>query len=292
MIRSMTGFGAKKFVSETIKVAVEIKSVNNRYLDISIKMPRIFYSFEEKLRSLISSCISRGKVDVFITIDTMGSDDIEVSVNHHLAKSYIQALSKIAWDNDLKDDVKISDILRIPDILQANRREQDLEELASLISDVLSDALTDFDLMRTREGEKLGADITARLDEIERLTSVLTEISPRNAAEYRKKLETKLSEVLSSASIDESRILTEAAIFAEKTAIDEELIRLSSHIHQLRSMLCVAEPVGRKIDFLIQEFNREANTIGSKGNDIEVSKIIIDLKSEIEKIREQSQNIE
>jgi len=292
MIKSMTGYGGAKGTSGKLEISVEIKSVNNRYLDCSIKLPRVFNSLEETFKTIVHGAISRGKVDVFITIDSSKSDDIEIKINMPLVKSYVKALREIAWANELSSDIKVADLTRFPDILQAEKREVDADKLGAEISAILIKALNDFNEMRKREGDKLGSDISARLDEIERLTALAEEISPRSVEEYRKKLEARINEVLQSSNIDEARILTEAAIFADRTAINEEVVRLRSHIAQLREMITSDEPVGRKIDFIVQEFNREANTIGSKGNDTDMSKIIVELKAEIEKIREQAQNIE
>jgi uncharacterized protein (TIGR00255 family) len=292
MIKSMTGYGGAKGTSGKLEISIEVRSVNNRYLDSNIKMPRVFNSLEETFKSIVHDTISRGKVDVYITIDSTKSDDIEIRINRPLVTAYVAALRTIAWENELSSDIRVADLTRFPDILQAEKREADTELMRSDISNILITALSDFNAMREREGTKLSIDIADRLDEIEKLTQTAEELSPKSALEYRKKLEARISEILQSSNIDEARILTEAAIFADKTAISEELVRLKSHINQLRQLLLSSEPVGRKIDFIVQELNREANTIGSKGNDVEMSKVIVDLKSEIEKIREQAQNIE
>jgi len=292
MIKSMTGYGGAKGTSGKTEISVEVKSVNNRYLDCSIKMPRVFSAFEGTLKEIVQSCISRGKIDVYVTIDSTNADDIEIRVNSPLAKSYVEALKQIALENELRDEIRIADITRFPDILHAEKREVDSEKLAGDIGDVLKSALVDFNKMRAREGEKLSRDMSDRLDEIVRLTDLIELLSPKSVLEYRKRLEARMCEVLESTSIDEDRILAEAAIFADRTAVNEEIVRLRSHISQLRDLISADEPVGRKIDFLVQEFNREANTIGSKGNDSEMSKVVVSLKSEIEKIREQVQNIE
>jgi len=288
----MTGFGSAKGACGKMEISIELKCLNNRYLDCTVKLPRVFSSLEEPLKAIVQKHISRGKVDVYIAIDTSNSDDIDIKVNHPLVKAYVSALRSMAEENGLSCDFSITDLTRFPDVLQAEKREVDAEQLCADISGILEEALCGFNEMRLREGEKLKRDITARLVEIERLTAVAEEISPRSVAEYRKKLETRMSEILQTANIDEARILTEAAIFADRTAINEETVRLRSHIAQLRELLDSKESVGRKIDFLVQEFNREANTIGSKGNDVEMSRTIVDLKAEIEKIREQAQNIE
>jgi len=288
----MTGFGSAKGVCGKMEVSVELKSLNNRYLDCSVKLSRVFSSLEEPLKAIISKHISRGKVDAYIVIDTSNSDDIDIKINRPLAKAYVTALKTMAEENDLTCSINVTDLTRFPDVLQAEKREIDSEQLCADISGILEEALSGFNNMRLREGEKLKRDITARLAEIERLTAVAEEISPRSVVEYRKKLEARMNEILQTSNIDEARILTEAGIFADRIAINEETVRLRSHIAQLRELLDSREPVGRKIDFLVQEFNREANTIGSKGNDVEMSRTIVDLKAEIEKIREQAQNIE
>ena len=292
MIKSMTGYGSAKGSSGKIEISVELKSVNNRYLDCTVKLPRVFHSFEEPLKALIQKHISRGKVDAYVAIDSSNADDIEIRINRTLAAAYVSALRTIAEENALSSNINVADLTRYPDILQAEKREADPQQLCADICAVMEDALSGFNEMRLREGAKLREDITARLSEIDRLTAIAEEISPRSVAEYRNKLETRLSEMLQTADIDQSRILMEAAVFADRVAINEETVRLRSHAAQLREMLNSAEPVGRKIDFIVQEFNREANTIGSKGNDVEMAKVIVDLKAEIEKIREQAQNIE
>jgi len=292
MIKSMTGYGGAKGSSGKLEISIEVRSVNNRYLDSTIKLPRVFNSFEEPLKALVTGAISRGKVDVYISIDSSNADSIEIKINRPLVEAYVSALRTIAWENELSSDIHVADLTRFPDILQAEKKEVDTEALCTDISEILKTALTDLNDMRVREGEKLCKDITARIDEIERLTILASELSPKSVEDYRKKLETRMNEVLQTTNIEESRILTEAALFADRVAINEETVRLRSHISQLRKMLLSDEPVGRKIDFLVQEFNREANTIGAKGNDTEMSKVIVDLKAEIEKIREQAQNIE
>ena len=292
MVKSMTGFGAAKGLSGKMEISVELKSVNNRYLDCTIKIPRVYFSLEESIKALVQENISRGKVDVYVSIDASNADDIEIDINRPLAEAYISALRSMAEEYGLSGSISAMDLTRFPEVLKLNKREADLERLGEDIRAVLRDALSSLEDMRVREGDKLHRDISGRLLEIERLASLIEEISPRSVADYRKKLETRMSEILQSADIDSTRILTEAALFADRVAINEELVRLRSHIEQLRGLLGSSEPVGRKIDFLVQEFNREANTIGSKGNDPDMAKAVIDLKAEIEKIREQAQNIE
>lgn len=292
MIKSMTGYGSAKGVSGAIDITVELKSVNNRYLDCSIRMPRVYSALEDSLKALVTRSISRGKVDVYINIDASKAENLTIKINRPLADAYMAALNELSDAYGLENKVTAIELTRFPDVLQQEKDEKDTVALPDDLCAVLSEALKDFDTMRLREGENLALDIAARLNEIERLTKTAEEISPRSVANYRARLEAKIAEVLQNREIDEARILTEAAIFADRVAISEETVRLKSHIEQLRNMLESTEPVGRKLDFLIQELNREANTIGSKGNDAELARIVVDLKSEIEKIREQAQNIE
>jgi len=292
MIKSMTGYGSAKGLSGKLEITVELKSVNSRYLDCTMKMPRMFIAFEDSLKSVIGKSISRGKIDAYITIDSSKADDVEIKINRPLAEAYVSALRVLSDDFNIPNGFTVIDLAKFPDILHAEKIDSDPEQLCADISGILEEALSGFNEMRANEGAMLYRDIMARLDEIERLTNKAEEISPGSVADYRLKLETRLREVLESTDIDEQRILTEAAIFADRVAINEETVRLKSHISQLRDLLNSREPVGRKIDFLVQEFNREANTIGSKGNDAGMAKITVDMKSEIEKIREQAQNIE
>ena len=292
MIKSMTGYGRADGASGMIGISIEVKSVNSRYLDCSIKMPRVYSPFEETMKAAVQKQISRGKVDVFVSIDSSATGDIDIRVNQPLAEAYVAALRDLADRYDLRDNVSVTDLARFPDVLLAEKKEADLERLGADICAVLEDALADFNDMRLREGDKMCSDILARLDEIERLTSMVEDISPRTVTEYRNKLEARMRDVLQASDVDEQRILLEAALFADRTAVSEETVRLRSHVSQLRGMMGGGEPVGRKMDFLVQEFNREANTIGSKGNDAELAKVVVDLKAEIEKIREQAQNVE
>lgn len=292
MIKSMTGYGSAKGVSGAIDITLELKSVNNRYLDCSIRMPRVYSALEDSLKALVTRSISRGKVDVYINIDASKAENLTIKINRPLADAYMAALNELSDAYGLENGVTAIELTRFPDVLQQEKDETDTVALPDDLCAVLSEALKDFDTMRLREGENLALDIAARLNEIERLTKRAEECSPRSVANYKARLEAKIAEVLQNREIDEARILTEAAIFADRIAISEETVRLKSHIEQLRNMLESTEPVGRKLDFLIQELNREANTIGSKGNDAELARIVVDLKSEIEKIREQVQNIE
>ena len=292
MIKSMTGYGAAKGFSGKTEISLELKSVNSRYLDCTIKIPRMFIAIEETLKAAVGKSISRGKVDVFVTIDTSNSGDVDIKINRPLAKAYISSLRGLASEYGISDSIDVVDVARFPDVVQVVKNETDTDKLCADVCLVLENALKGFDDMRTREGASLCKDITSRLDVIDKLTNKAEELSPQSVADYAAKLEARMREFLGSTEIDEQRILTEAAIFADRIAISEETVRLKSHVAQLRELLGSAEPVGRKLDFLVQELNREANTIGSKGNDSEMAKITVELKSEIEKIREQAQNIE
>ena len=292
MIQSMTGYGGAKGSAEGLSVSIELKSVNNRYLDVSVKLPRTMLFAEEPIKAAVGRHISRGKVDVFVTVDQSASDDMEVRVNEPLLKGYIEALSAAAEKFGLQNDMTVMSLCRLPDVLSTDRREIDSSALMTGITEILERALTEYDAMRLREGEKLRDDVLARLETISRLTGVVEENAPKTVAEYRARLEQKLQEVLATANIDESRVLTEAAIFADKIAVDEETVRLRSHISQLRGLTNGESPAGRKMDFLIQELNREANTIGSKCQNADIAHVVVELKAEIEKIREQIQNVE
>ena len=292
MIKSMTGYGSNKGTSGNIEISIELKSVNNRYLDCSIRIPRIYTVLEDKLKAAVQKYISRGKVDVFVTIDASKANDTIISVNEPVAEAYLRAFEKLAEKYDIQNDVSVMTLAKYQDVLKVEKEEADLEALGSDMCAILEGALEKFNDMRIAEGEKLKSDILARLAAIEALVERAAERSPVTVAEYRARLEQKLREVLENTNIDESRILTEAAVFADKVAVDEELVRLRSHIAQYRSILESDEPVGRKLDFLTQELNREANTTGSKGNDVEMARIVVDMKAEIEKIREQIQNVE
>lgn len=292
MIKSMTGYGSAKGTVEGIEVCVELKSVNNKFLDTSVRLPRSFLFAEETVKSAVMSHITRGKVDVFVTVDSSMADDMVVKVNEPLLKGYIAALEQIAKENDLPNDITTMSVSRFPDVLNVEKKELDAKAVAAGIRNIAEQALCDFDAMRIREGTKLKEDVLAKLETIEKLVTVIETESPKTVEEYREKLRQKLLEVLGTSGIDETRIVTEAAIFADKVAVDEETVRLRSHMAQLRTMLDGGSPIGRKIDFLLQEFNREANTTGSKCQNADIAHVVVDLKSEIEKIREQIQNIE
>lgn len=292
MIKSMTGYGGAKGSVEGLDISIELKSVNNRYLDTSVRLPRSFLFAEDGIKAAVQRHISRGKVDVFVSIDSSAAGDMTVKINQPLLKGYIDAVNSIANEYGLPNDMTAMSVCRFPDVLSVEKKDMDAEAITSGIIAIAEQALEDFDSMRLREGEKLRDDVLSKLGTIESLVSVVEQESPKTLADYRARLESKMAEVLGSAGIDENRILAEAAIFADRIAVDEETVRLRSHMSQLKTMISGNSPTGRKIDFLIQEFNREANTIGSKCQNSHIAHVVVDLKSEIEKIREQIQNIE
>ena len=292
MIKSMTGYGSAKGTVEGLNITVELKSVNNRYLDASVRLPRSFMFAEELLKSAVQRHISRGKVDVFVSVDSSDAGDMTVKVNEALLKGYLDALKHIANEHELPLDVTAYNISRFSDVLSVEKKELDAEAISQGIVEIAEKALSDYDTMRHREGEKLREDILSRLATIDALVKRVEEESPKTVADYRARLESKMAEVLGTAGIDENRILAEAAIYADHIAVDEETVRLRSHMSQLSAMVNGSSPIGRKMDFLIQEFNRETNTIGSKCQNSDIAHIVVDIKSEIEKIREQIQNIE
>jgi uncharacterized protein (TIGR00255 family) len=288
----MTGYGRGEAVLNGRTITVEVRSVNNRYLDCSVKVPRLYIFAEDAIKSRVQSSISRGKVDVFVTIENIEGEQVVISVNQPVADSYYNALTSLRDRYQLRDDISVSLLSRFQDVLLVEKSQEDVDAVAKDICAVLDTALDDFTAMRQREGEKLAQDIRSRAATIERLLAKVEDRSPQTVSEYRTKLENRMREVLANTQLEESRILTEAAIFADKVAVDEETVRLHSHLGQLAEMLDSGVPIGRKLDFLIQEFNREANTIGSKCTDLEISRHVVDIKAEIEKIREQVQNVE
>ena len=292
MVKSMTGYGRAREMRGGRDITVEVRSVNNRYLDCTVKMPRAYIFAEDRMKARVQQAISRGKVDVFVTIDASAADAAVVAVNEPLARGYYDALTRLKTMFDLSGDITPEVLAKFPDVLAVTKAEEDVEAIAADICAVLDDALAAYNAMRAVEGEKLAADVAGRITTIEAVVGKVEERSPQTVAAYRQRLEAKMQEVLQSTTIDESRILTEAAIFADKIAVDEETVRLRSHIAQLQAMLVSGEPVGRKLDFLIQEVNRECNTIGSKCNDLTIAQDVVNMKAEVEKIREQVQNME
>ena len=292
MVKSMTGYGRAREMRNGRDITVEVRSVNNRYLDCAVKMPRAYIFAEDRMKARVQQAISRGKVDVFVIIDASAADAAVVAVNEPLARGYYDALTRLKTMFDLSGDITPEVLAKFPDVLAVTKAEEDVEAIAADICAVLDDALAAYNDMRAVEGEKLAADVAGRVTTIETVVGRVEERSPQTVAAYRQRLEAKMQEVLQSTTIDESRILTEAAIFADKIAVDEETVRLRSHIAQLRAMLASDEPVGRKLDFLIQEVNRECNTIGSKCSDLTIAQDVVNMKAEVEKIREQVQNME
>lgn len=292
MIKSMTGYGRAQGSFSGGDITVEIKSVNNRYLDCGVKLPRGYAYLEEGVKSQVQKAISRGKVDVFITINAAGADNVKISVNEPVAKGYIDAMHRLVQEYGIQDDISASAISKFSDVFLVEKQEQDENEVKSAISGVVAEALGAFDAMRTREGEALKTDLLQKAEGILTLVSKVEERSPITVKAYRERLTAKMREVLEDRQIDEARIIQEAAIYADKVAVDEETVRLRSHVDQLQNMLSEGGVIGRKLDFLMQEMNREANTIGSKGNDVEQARNVVSIKSELEKIREQIQNIE
>lgn len=291
----MTGYGRGEAAYEGRSITVELRAVNNRYLDCTVKMPRAYIFAEDAMKARVQKDITRGKVDVFVTISNTGGEALSVAVNEPLAKAYIDAMWKLyelGGGQAVKMSYTATDLAHFPDVLVVEKQEEDLDALKEQLLSVLDLAIRDFNSMREKEGRRLADDILGRAETIERLVALVEERSPQTVSEYRARLEAKMAEVLQNTQIEESRLLTEAAIFADKVAVDEETVRLHSHLAQLREMLSKGGAVGRKLDFLIQEFNREANTIGSKCSDIEIARHVVDIKAEIEKIREQVQNLE
>ena len=289
---SMTGYGSAKGSVEGQEITVELKSVNNRYLDCSVRLPRNFLFAEDTVKQAVSADVSRGKVDVFVSAQASQDSGTVVSVNEELARGYRDAVAHIAETLGLESGLNAFSLARFPDVLTVERRELDKDKAAAALSEITAKAVEEFNAMREREGERLRRDMLGKLETIEGLVSVVEERSPQTVKEYRERLEARLRDILADRSLDEQRVITEAAIFADRTAVDEETVRLRSHIAQFRTMLEEGSPIGRKMDFLVQEFNRESNTIGSKCSDASLAKVVVDLKSEIEKIREQLQNVE
>lgn len=292
MIKSMTGFGRAREILNGREITVEIRAVNHRYYEFSSRIPRGLAFAEERLKSLLRDKISRGKVEISVTVQNITAASEVITANKEVIGGYVNALREIKDEFSLTDDLSLAAVLRLPDAFTVVKADVDEEQLWEDLRAVAESALESFGKMRENEGERLKADILSHLETIENNITFIENRSPMIVESYRKRLYERMCEVLGDKSIDENRILLEAGIFSEKTAVDEETVRLRSHIAQFRDMLEIPEPIGRKLDFLVQEMNRETNTIGSKVQDIEVTKIVVDQKSEIEKIREQIQNIE
>lgn len=288
----MTGFGRFESVTESCKISVEIKAVNHRYLDLGIKMPKKFNFFESAMRGLLKDYIQRGKVDVFITYEDYTDEKVSLKYNSSLAAEYMENFKKMAEQFGIDNDVKVSMLSRCPEVLTMEQAPEDEDQMWALLADALKHAAESFVETRIREGENLKNDLIGKLDNMLSLVDFIETRSPKVLEEYRKKLEDKVKDMLQSSTIDESRILTEVTIFADKICVDEETVRLRSHIEGMKKELLKGGAIGRKLDFIAQEMNRESNTILSKSNDMEISDQAIILKTEIEKVREQIQNIE
>lgn len=292
MIRSMTGYGRAQATTSGMEIVIEIKSVNHRYFEFSARFPRAFGFLEEKLKSFVSSKVKRGKIDCYVTINVLESTGSNIVVNHPLAESYIKALDELSATYNIKNEINAETVAKYPDILMVSKSEADEEEVWQAVSGVLETAVEAFIVMRENEGARLKADITDRSKLIIDTVEIIEKRAPETVKAYRLKIEAKMKELLGDFQVDEQRLLTETAIFADKIAVDEETVRLKSHIKELQNMLGGKEAIGRKLDFLVQEINRETNTIGSKIQDISIVRMVVDIKSEIEKMREQIQNIE
>ena len=292
MIKSMTGYGRAVETVNGREFTVELRSVNNRYLDCSVRLPRILSFAEDAVKQAVKASVSRGKVDVFISVRSESGDEVQVSLNKGVVEGYLAAMRQMVADYGISDDISVSTLSRMNDVFILEKPQVDEEQLMQDLMSVVEKALSGYDAMRCTEGQALDKDLRSRGEPILALVSKVEEGNGKTVADYRARLEAKLREVLENTAIDESRILTEAAIFADKVAVDEETVRLRSHLKQMNDMLTAGGAVGRKLDFLLQEMNREANTIGSKCTDVALARIVVDIKAELEKIREQTQNIE
>lgn len=292
MVKSMTGYGRAVEMVNGREYTVEVRSVNNRYLDCTVKLPRVLNFGEDAVKQAVKATVSRGKVDVFITLRSEDAADVKVTLNKPMVEGYLAAMDQMAQLYGVRNDVSTAVLSRMPDVFTVEKPEVNEEQLLADLMTVVNQALRNYDAMRCVEGKALENDLRSRGQTIADLVSQVEAGSPQTVADYRARLENKMKEVLASTTIDESRILTEAAIFADKVAVDEETVRLRSHLQQMDQMLCSGGAIGRKLDFLLQEMNRESNTIGSKCSDVRLARIVVEIKAELEKIREQTQNIE
>ena len=292
MVKSMTGYGRAVETVNGREFTVELRSVNNRYLDCNVKLPRSLTFAEEAVKQAVKGTISRGKVDVFITVRSEGTTDVKITLNDAMVEGYLAAMKQMVTAYGVQDDISVSILSRMPEVFTVEKPEVDEEQLLADLMSVVKQALANYDAMRAAEGKALEADLRSRGNTILELVSQVEAGNGQTVIDYRTRLYNKLQEVLANTSIDESRILTEAAIFADKVAVDEETVRLRSHLEQMNNMLTTGGAIGRKLDFLLQEMNRESNTIGSKCSDVKLARIVVDIKAELEKIREQTQNIE
>ncbi len=292
MIKSMTGYGRAVCTAEDCEISVEIRSVNNRYLDCNVKLPRVYTYVEDKVKQLVKEAVTRGKVDVYISVTNTLGDDTKISLNKSVLEGYLAAMQTVAEEYPVINDISVTALTRLPDVFVAEKTDVDEEARGKAILYAVFQALEQYNAMRTTEGAALARDLLDRRETILSLVEKVEARSPVTIAEYQARLTAKMQDVLENQNIDEARILTEAAIFADKIAVDEETVRLRSHLNQLSQMLSDGGAIGRKLDFLLQEMKREANTIGTKGNDLEQAKTVVEIKAELEKIREQTQNIE
>ena len=292
MVKSMTGYGRAVETVNGREFTVELRSVNNRYLDCTVKLPRTLSFAEDAVKQAVKGAISRGKVDVFISMRSEGAQDVKITLNTAMVEGYLGAMRQMSADYGVRDDISVSLLSRMPDVFTVEKPDADEEQLLSDLMSVVNKALASYDTMRTTEGKALENDLRSRGQTILELVAKVEAGSGQTVIDYRTRLENKLKEVLANTAIDESRILTEAAIFADKVAVDEETVRLRSHLDQMNNMLTTGGAIGRKLDFLLQEMNRESNTIGSKCSDVNLARIVVEIKAELEKIREQTQNIE
>lgn len=292
MIHSMTGYGRAVRTLNGREITVELRSVNNRFLDCTVKLPRAFSYAEDAIKQTVKAGVARGKVDVFVGVNATAEENVRVSLNRPVLEGYLNALRTVVADYGVRDDISAMSLSRLPEVFVVEKPEEDEERNTADIVSVAKEALAAYNIMREREGAALAADVRAHAKVILSFVEKVEQRSPVTLREYRARLENKLREVLENKSIDESRIVTEAALFADKIAVDEETVRLRSHLSQLEALLSEGGAIGRKLDFLLQEMNREANTIGSKGNDLEQARNVVEIKAELEKIREQIQNIE
>ena len=292
LVKSMTGYGRAVETVGGREFTVELRSVNNRYLDCTVKLPRSLSFAEDTVKQAVKNTISRGKVDVFISVHSESAADVKVTLNAAMVEGYLAAMKQMAAEYDVKDDISVSLISRMPEVFSVEKPDVDEEQLLADLMSVVEKALAAYDAMRTAEGKALENDLRSRGNTILELVSQVEAGNGQTVQDYRIRLYNKLKEVLANTSIDENRILTEAAIFADKVAVDEETVRLRSHLEQMNNMLTAGGAIGRKLDFLLQEMNRESNTIGSKCTDVKLARIVVDIKAELEKIREQTQNIE
>lgn len=292
MIKSMTGYGRCEHIDENRKIVIDIRSVNHRYCDISVKVPRAYGYLEDKIKEYMSGEISRGKVEVFVYIENYTNEDKVITLDRVLSENYYNVLKELKETYHLKNDIGLSDLTRFSDIFVTRQQEEDKDKVWGLVLPCLEKAVEDFVAMRLREGERLRENLISRAAAIQDLIAEIEKRTPQIVEEYSQKLKDRMTELLGNFQIDESRLLTEVGIMADRVCIDEELVRLKSHFTELEKILALSEPVGRKLDFLVQEINRETNTIGSKANDFGIAKNVVEIKSEIEKLREQIQNIE